>query len=352
MSQADKEMPQRTSKVLYIELLRIFAIILVVFNHTRNHGYSLYSVTVQNTFSYWASLSTSIFCKVAVPIFFMISGGILLKKEESIGTLFRKRILRIVLVILVFTFLQYLRIYRVHPENGFRLGTWLTYCYCGNIIVPYWFLKAYLSMLLILPFLRLIATNMKDKHFYLLIGLKAFQTAIQLGYIYTGYTMNLSFEFMADIIFYPLLGYYVINCTENKLIKLLNRKTVSGIALLVCLAGVTVLADSYFKSTGAFVESFHTLITWMLALLFVMLVKNITIKTPLWGKVIQVAGGCTFGVYLIEDVVRNQFEFIVPILSNYINTYFACIVFVLISTIVAMVAIYIVKKIPYVSKLL
>lgn len=104
--------------------------------------------------------TVSIFCKVAVPIFFMISGGMLLGKEESIRELFKKRIFRYVIVILLFTFLQYLRIVRVNLEGGFHISTWLLYCYCGNIIEPYWFLKSYLSFLLCVPLLRIIARNL------------------------------------------------------------------------------------------------------------------------------------------------------------------------------------------------
>ena len=273
-------------------------------------------------------------------------------KEENIKTLFKKRIFRIVLVILIFTFLQYLRIYRVNPAEGFHPETWLLYCYCGNIIEPYWFLKAYLSMLLILPFLRILSANMKTQHFYLLLGLKFFQTAIHFIYIYTGYTMNLSFEFMTDIIFYPLLGYFVMNYTEGTLLKILNRKVVSGPVLCVSLVLITLLAHHYFKFTGTMTDQFHSVITWILALLIVAFAKNVTVKSVFLTKLIQLAGGCTFGVYLIEDVVRNQFEFIVPILSNYINDYSACLIFVLLSTLAGLIAIYIVKKIPYVSKLM
>lgn len=82
----------------------------------------------------------------------MISGGLLLGRQEILKELFSKRILRYAVVILIFTFLQYLRIVRVNPEGGFHPSIWLLYCYVGNIIEPYWFLKSYLSMLIILPF--------------------------------------------------------------------------------------------------------------------------------------------------------------------------------------------------------
>lgn len=109
-------------KIVYMELLRVIAVVLVIFNHTRTRGYSLYTQT-DDVFDWWASLACSIFCKVAVPVFFMISGGVILGRQESFSQIFKKRILRFLIVILLFTFLQYLRIARVHPENGFHLST-------------------------------------------------------------------------------------------------------------------------------------------------------------------------------------------------------------------------------------
>lgn len=338
-------------KKTYLELLRIFAIILVVFNHTRTLGYSLYQNT-ESGLSYWLSLPLSIFCKIAVPIFFMISGAVLLSKQESIKELFKKRILRIVLVILIFTFLQYLRILRVNPDSEFSLLTYLAYCYSGNIIEPYWYLKSYLGMLLIMPFLRLLVSVMKKEHYLYLIGVKCVTTIITFGFIYSGYTANVTFLFENDIIFYPLIGYYLANVVEMEKFGIWVKKRVTGPVLACVLAGITLLSHIYFKSSEQYTEIFHSVATWILAIAFFVLVKGIQFKSELWQKIIIAVGSCTFGVYLIEDVVRNQFVFLVPVLSGYIGEFFSCVVFVLVSVLAGTIAIYIVKKIPYVKKLI
>lgn len=338
-------------KKTYLELLRVFAIILVVFNHTRALGYSLYQNT-ESVLSYWLSLPVSIFCKVAVPIFFMISGTVLLSKQESIKELFKKRIIRIVLVILIFTFLQYLRILRVNPDSDFSILTYLAYCYSGNIIEPYWYLKAYLGMLLIVPFLRLLVSIMKKEHYLYLLSVKCVTTIIALGYIYSGYTTNVTFLFEMDIIFYPLIGYYLANVLNKDDLKMWSKKCVLGPALIIVLTGVTLLAHGYFEHNGQYTEMFHSAITWLLAMLLFLFAKEIQFKSERWEKIIVTIGSCTFGVYLIEDVVRNQFEFLVPLLRQYLGEFVACVVFVLVSVFVGSVVIYIVKKIPYVNKLI
>ncbi|HKM35254.1 MAG TPA: acyltransferase [Lachnospiraceae bacterium] len=338
-------------KKSYIELLRVIAIILVVFNHTRSLGYSLYTNT-NSQITYWISLAASLFCKVAVPVFFMISGGVLLGKKESITQLYQKRVLRIILVILIFTFLQYLRIVRVHPDEGFSILKWLDYCMNGNIIEPYWYLKVYLAMLICLPFLRFLAAEMEDTHYIYLLSIKFIFMILSLVSIYTGKMPNLSVPFLDDVLFYPLIGYYLVNkFDQGKLVVKLNRR-ICSIALAFLLILITFLAGTYYKTNDQYIDGFHTVSAWLMAILLFISVKRTHIPSAFWVKVIGVLGSCTFGVYLIEDVVRNQFVFLVPMLSNYIGDFSACLVFVLVSVFVSMLAIYIVKKIPYINKLI
>ena len=74
---------------IHFEVLRLLAIFLVVFNHTKEKGFDLYRYT-DSAVIYYAGYSLSILCKVAVPLFFMISGALLIGREESIRDLFKK----------------------------------------------------------------------------------------------------------------------------------------------------------------------------------------------------------------------------------------------------------------------
>lgn len=193
---------------------------------------------------------------------------------------------------------------------------------------------------------------MKKEHYLYLIGVKCVMTIIAFGFIYSGYTANVTFLFENDIIFYPLIGYYLANVVEWEKVGVFIKKRVTGPVLASVLAGITLLAHIYFKSSEQYTEMFHSVATWLLAVLFFLLVKGVEIKADLAKKVVLAVGSCTFGVYLIEDVVRNQFEFLVPVLSGYIGEFFACVVFVLVSVWAGTIAIYIVKKIPYVDRLI
>ena len=64
--------PLCPKRLLHLDLLRIIAIFFVIFNHTGDRGYMLFTDNV-GTALYFPYMAFSVLCKVAVPIFFMIS---------------------------------------------------------------------------------------------------------------------------------------------------------------------------------------------------------------------------------------------------------------------------------------
>ena len=80
-----------SKRKIHIDILRIFAALLVIFNHTS--GFYYYHTYV-NIWESGIFVVLSVITKIAVSIFFMISGALLLGKEESYTVLFTKRILQ------------------------------------------------------------------------------------------------------------------------------------------------------------------------------------------------------------------------------------------------------------------
>lgn len=82
---------ERSTRIVYLEYMRIVACALVIFNHSP--GYTLYSVSsgIRQVFYMTLTMIT----RINVPLFFMVSGVLLLGKKESWRQLFKKRIIRI-----------------------------------------------------------------------------------------------------------------------------------------------------------------------------------------------------------------------------------------------------------------
>lgn len=97
----------KKGKKLHIEFLRFFCIWLVMFTHTSTAGFSLYLLRPESFF-FPFYIAVPFWVKTAVPIFFMISGALLLKKEEPISVIFKKRIWRFAQIIFIFSLINYL----------------------------------------------------------------------------------------------------------------------------------------------------------------------------------------------------------------------------------------------------
>ena len=180
---------------------------MVLFNHTKQYGYELYTVT-NDPFSYWLSIVSAVLCKAGVPLFMMVSGALLLGKNESVRTVIKKRVLPFSVIFVVMYLLQYLRIVRSGTESFSILG-YVQYLFSRSPIITYWFLRSYLIYLLSLPVLRLIAEHMTDDVFFLLIGVELFFLISGVITTATGFQISFGFPFHDVFVFCPLAGYYL-----------------------------------------------------------------------------------------------------------------------------------------------
>ena len=128
-----------------INFLRSLACFLVILMHTS--GPNFYNSWGDKY--WWAANFFNSFTHVCIPLFFMISGSLLLGKEEPLGAYFKKRILRIVPP-LVFWGLFYL-LYLQH--NG-KMVNWGNDMLASPPMYHLWYLYAILGFYAFLPVIR------------------------------------------------------------------------------------------------------------------------------------------------------------------------------------------------------
>lgn len=287
----------------HIDVLRILACFAVIFNHF-DPGFFIFSQKQHGTIAYWILLALSVFCKFAVPIFFMITGALLLKKDESISTLYKKRVRKIALVLLVTSLVYYFfEKYAIHNVN---LG--ISAIYTGETEYHLWYLYSYLALLMSLPFLRSIAKDLtKNKIIYLFvlyITIRYFIPLIQLLLFSNNYRMNgyISGIFTcADIFFLPLMGYFI----ENKLNKKLSRNKLlaiwgSNILSLILSIYATNLANN--TPTASVNQSYISLFSSTNAMAIYLTIKNVDFN-KISNKILKALlhlSSCTFGIYLVH----------------------------------------------------
>lgn len=264
------EVYSQKARNAYFDALRILAILLVIFNHLP--GYTLYQTCAGP--KAWLYMLITMLTRINVPLFLMVSGALLLGRSESVPRLLRHRALRIVGAIVVFGSLCFL-LGEEHPTVGGLARSLLS----GDIEGSYWFLYAYLGMLLLLPFLRLVAARLdRDGLRYLLvlhlivatvIPMLSYVAAVQTG---KGLSVNLSLP-LASItqLFYPLVGYYLARVLR---LSELNWRCV-GILCAAALVGMLISsAFTYYQGvTAGYTQDFVQLFDWVSAIAVFLLVR-------------------------------------------------------------------------------
>ena len=85
-------------RMLYIDVMRILAAFFVIFNHSG--GYFMFPQYVSDPPRYWGYLFLSVFTKFAVPLFFAISGALLLNRpQEPLRKIWFGRIFKFALIL-------------------------------------------------------------------------------------------------------------------------------------------------------------------------------------------------------------------------------------------------------------
>lgn len=286
---------------------------LVVINHTsffhipfnREPGLNAYIL-----------LHVSILIKVAVPLFFMITGALLLPKTESFSALFRKRIFRFACVIVVFQIIQHLYAC-FETGSSFCMSSFTYDVIKGKSAAPAtWFLYTYLAVLLLLPLLRTLAKNMSNQHFLYLFALHLLTTSFfPINTALQDWLVLSNFHNGQNVFIYIFAGYFI----ETRLPHIPVSRRVYMMLIPASLCSVLLGAymcewgreiqqlDHYTQAIPCFQGCiFIPCITFFLA---AKRYDNIWSGNRYIQKALTILGGGVFSLMLIENILRdNAFE--------------------------------------------
>ena len=302
-----------TKRSTYLDVLRLLACFLVCVNHAEVYQW----FTGQSADGSPLTLlvvTISILATLNVPLYFMVTGAVLLRKEESYRSVLRNRILRFAALLALVTLLKYLI-----TDVGTRsfMGWFRTLTSCG-ICVSYWFLYAYLGFLLALPLLQRIARVLRGEDILMLIFLRivikflfpvgnAALDALSLQPIVLSGNLQLPFS-TVDILFYPLVGYYLANLPRE---KLTGRVTKACWAVFLIGTAVTLAVSHYYGGKEGFTQNYLTLSNFTSNIAVFLLIRSFfekrTVPEKTAGFLAKVSG-CTLGIYISESFLWDIFS--------------------------------------------
>lgn len=329
-----------SKKKTYVEILRIISILLVIFNHTLNYGYMHFTTYEAGSVPYWFFMPFSVMTGINTPIFLMISGMLLLgKQEETFSYVLKKRIPKYLIALFLYSLFYYLCDIRFRLSD-FSLTLFFTGLYSGTISEPAWFLYLYVAFLLLLPILRKVAKNMTGKEFLYIAGIYlVFQTILPILQILIGgeqLTVSINIKplpvlFMAFIC--PVTGYYLgVVLKEIKARQLLMFFFLFVLSVLLTCFMTHYLITTTNKTDSVSIESiYETTRVFRAAFIFLLIRKLLERKEIPHGvnTLILLTGNSVFGIYLLEQFFRILLFSVYTDLSSVIPGFLAALVYVL-----------------------
>lgn len=350
---------QTNNRKIYLDVLRILAIFLVLFTHTGTNGNKLYMV-VSGEIQQKVYIMLDCLRTINNPLLFMISGALLLGKDENIDIIWKKRIMRFFICLLLFSYIQV--IWNLYfSENQIRFNAWETFkSLLSNPLRPqYWFLYSYICFLAMLPFQRSIAQQLNDTQFkYLLILSIVTMDLFPLIALKLGIQrINFSIFLNSFTTLYPLLGYYLDKNGDR-----LMKKWMYPIMMIVGILGVlfaTHMTVWNYIEVGEWEERFITLFYTFTAVIVFLLIKklmswlerNNLIKSKVAGF-IQFISSTTFGIYLLENILEKFTWPLFNTLRRFIPCIFACWIWIIVTMIFGAIVVKCMRKVPGLKKLL
>lgn len=319
---------EQKRKKEYLELLRVICIGLVLLNHLP--GYKLYMIS--SGYKQMIYLFVAMLTRINVPVFFMISGALLLGRTEQFSVILKKRVPRYICVILVFSLFRYLAMYitvfiKGGSVDGYKVNNFIRATLSGSIDGSYWFLYSYLGMLFALPFLQRIAKTLEKRDIYVILVLHFFiSTCIPIinFFLVAGgrERIAISADFnipMATLreFFYPLIGYYI---DQNVDINSKRKKVIISILALTTVIALCVPSYLTYQegvTTGEYTQKYVMLLDYVLAINIFVAIKWISSRertqlVQLINKLALAIGPLTFGIYLFDPILKvfiwNQYN--------------------------------------------
>lgn len=353
-------------KKVYCEWLRLLACFFVIFNHLK--GYVLFKNASGIKQIFYTVLS--VMTKINVPLFFMVSGALLLERQEDIVAVLKKRISRICLVILLFSLGIYTECWLYALAQGrdyeFTAKRFFYGVFAKNLdeTGAYWYLYAYLGFLFLLPFFQKIAKQISRSDFHTLLVLHfVFYSALPVCNMILRMTGHESFsiagEFSVSLattaaFFYPLTGYYI----DHKIdIQAVSKR---GWVWLALTAFAAVCVSCFCVNlSGTPDESYISLFDYLLAMVVFLFVKYAaTIKFPALsaGKTAAAVcfmGSLTLGVYLLDHYFKLVlYEAYETFAESFMPSLFASFGWCAVSMFLGGSVTWVLKKLPLFRKIL
>lgn len=298
-----KQRPSITTKMVHIEVMRIVACFFVIVNHTeeslfRNRGPS---------FTWFAGLTYFFICKIAVPLFLMIMGAVLLVKMDQPKKT-AKRLYKGVGVLIVASAFYYIY-YGVVNGSVISISDFFGKVIRTQITNAFWYFYLYIGLLCLLPILQKMVKALDEKDIQWLL----FLSVVVLGSVPFIHLFVPTFEiswYFKSVLLNTYIGILICGYYIENYVFINRTKFCIAVLLFIILIMVQVIATYWFyqkdSNTYLYLDDRTFITITGSAVCFYIMVKYLISKIRI-GSGLTMAlnyfGGLTFGMYLLSDLI-------------------------------------------------
>jgi surface polysaccharide O-acyltransferase-like enzyme len=297
------------NRLLWVDITRVIAIISVVAIHVEDY-FIFYWSKISLT-DWWASNVYNGFIRFSVPLFIILSGYLLLDKQEEDKIFFSKRFNKVVIPLIAWSMIYWAF------KNDYNVYSIFTVEFVqrllGNkIFFHLYFLYIIVGLYLITPLLRRILkhANRYDIQYFLILWF--FFSLVSQITVLVGYNVSIPVDGATGNLGLYILGFAIKKTQITDKMKYLS-------IVLIAISIITTIIGTYIltKNSGHYNELFSnlSLTSAIYATCLFILIReafsriSLANKCSKCGKVISTIGGATMGIYLIH-----------PLLLHYVHT--------------------------------
>lgn len=286
------------------------------------------------------------FTRSCVPVFFMISGALLLWKDEPIAIFYRKRALRVLPPLITWTVVY------VYLYGDLSIG--VTDLVIKYLMMPYghlWYFYVILGLYLSSPFLGKILRNSTDGEVKIFLLLWFFIACILNS---VKVLINKSWSpptFLGAELFSGYIGFFVAGAilARKQIARSLRSRCLWLLVFALASACICILTYKYSVYLDKPNEAFYVYQTPLVAIagsaLFMVLISFRTIPRPI-SNVVRLVSNCSLGVYCLHPIVISFYLNRTGIFGV-IDSSWLKIPFIWLSVIVTtLLAVYIIRLVP------
>ncbi len=350
----------KSQRIFYYDLLRLMAIIGIIFCHTAVY----FVIGDMGSINFYISSFYDCLRDFSVPVFVMLSGALLLMRKDSLIPFFKKRLSRILIPFIFWAFMYVIYSYVYIRKSAILEDAINIFLGKGNTFgVIFWFV-----WMIIIVYIAIFIINKAverfglDKKFMDLLAVLSVLYIILTDFHIISLPFLPLLTYFASFISYAIIGYFLSNnsfifskISSNKAVLILAVSSLLLYSYYIC----TYVVPQSMMNSGFVYLGYFTVIILAISTLVFLLFKYLDrteimsrFKKSKYGQGVTLLSQYSYGIYLDHYLILHL---ILLILNPYLhitsfNSIIAIPVIVILVFAISVIILCIMDKIPILNK--